>query len=221
MASNNSGVSYYAGVGASFDTVNPWGLVEWCNDNVTGERFQNKVNSFSGGLYFSPKIFIGLEQGNFYKDWALRVQAGVDFHTMSIKNRSIFVDNQANTGTLSLNPQFHYTYSLAAHLKKKIAPKLEGYMGMGLLASWTSVGTYVSNLANQEIQGNLTHQFMFGVSPQIGLIYHASDKMFYYLDGHCTFYKRLVVDGILVDTAVNAHLQPIWAGIGLGVGWKL
>ena len=222
MASNG-GYSYYAGVGFDFDAINPLGVLEIGQPTATDSRFQDKYNTFSSGLYFSPKIFAGFEQANFYKDWTLRLQAGVDFHTIELKKTTPSTDSVGNNGLASMKFRFHYTYNFAAQLKKKMGEKVDGYVGMSLLASWASISNDLnSNAPPVDVTGGDVHRFMFGISPQVGLIYHASDKMFYYLDGHLAFYQRLNNDGVLSSpVSMNARMQPIWAGIGLGIGWKL
>ena len=228
MASNVGARAYYAGVGVNVDVINPRGHTESNiaipEDNLG--RLESNFNNTASGAHLSPKIFVGIEQEDFYKGWGLRLQAAADFHTVDIQKKDSFIQRDDEGDTTGLEAvmkfRFNYTLSLTAQLKKKIINNLDGYVGLSLLATWAQIAHsyFTDDIPADSGEAN---RFIFGVSPSAGLLFNFSDKMFGYLEGHVSFYQRASYEGTAVAEVLrfDTRMEPIWAGIGVGIGWKL
>ncbi|MDC0349005.1 hypothetical protein OAN21_01170 [Alphaproteobacteria bacterium] len=237
MASNVGKKSFYAGFGVAADVINPHGnteIVTAINFPELPNRLRSEFNSGSS-LQLSPKIFIGVEQENIFKGVGLRLQIGADFHRIHLSKQSIGSDlldddedfDFAGASLTSMDFYFNYTFSVGAQLTKKLSNNLEGYLGLSVLGTWAQITQNYTfggeDLAFLKVDSGEKSLFMLGVSPQIGFIYRASDRLFYCLDAHLSFYQRALHQGnsILGILRFDTRMIPQWGGISAGIGWKL
>jgi len=227
MASNVGKKSFYAGFGVAADVINPHGVSELSANGF----FPLKVefNNSASGVNLSPKIFIGVENLDCFKGYGFRFQAGADFHTIKLSNAKIvrgFDDGDALIASQAImDYYFNYTFNLTAQVTKKLSDNLDGYLGLSLLATWAQISQkytgLIDDLPINSDSGEMS-RFILGASPQIGFIYRVSDKLFYYLDAHLSFYQRLSQEGIpFLIFRFNTRMTPQWGGISAGIGWKL
>jgi hypothetical protein len=226
MASNIGKKSYYAGIGVSADVINPHGRTETNIPvfDLQGKPIKGDFNNSGTGMHFSPKIFIGMEDLSLFKECGLRLQVGADFHTIHLNKKKNGQDFSGLPYELSMNFYFNYTFNIAAQVTKRISNNLDGYLGVSLLGTWAQISqNYVTDDDATTFDSGETSRFMLGISPQVGFIYRASDKLFYYLDAHLSFYQRISQQGISVQNIFrfDTIMTPRWGGISAGAGWKL